>query len=446
MITNSLDVAATATAAHAGEAAITVAACASHTGACRRSTASTSRSAAARCSRCSAPTAPARPRSPRSSRATAAPTPATLDVLGFDPARRERAFRERIGIVLQTEGLDPTATVREAVELYGAAYPNPRPWDEVIDLVGLREHADKRAGALSGGQRRRLDLALGICGDPELLFLDEPTTGFDPAARRQSWELIESLSELGKTILLTTHYMDEAQHLADRVVVIAGGRIIAEGTPDSLGRGTAETSFVSFRVPAGLDSDDMPLPDDAEIHHRNGAELQHDDPDERPRAAALVGRRPRRRARGADRQPPEPRGRLPPADPGDRMTRHDLPLAAALDRRPRQVHAAHPARDVLHVRVPADVPGDLQRAQRRRAASAAMGDAGGEVPFAQFYTPSIGIFGLTLACYTSVIFGLATARDIGLLKRDPGHAAADADLPRLVADRRGAHRPRPASS
>jgi ABC-2 type transport system ATP-binding protein len=191
-----------------------------------------------------------------------------LDVLGFDPARRERAYRERIGIVLQTEGVDPTATVREAIELYGAAYPNPRPWDEVIDLVGLREHADKRAGVLSGGQRRRLDLALGICGDPELVFLDEPTTGFDPAARRQSWELIESLRALGKTILLTTHYMDEAQHLADRVVVIAGGRIIAEGTPDSLGRGTADAALVSFRVPAGVDADDMPLPDDAE--RRNG--------------------------------------------------------------------------------------------------------------------------------------------------------------------------------
>jgi len=190
-----------------------------------------------------------------------------LDVLGFDPARRERAYRERIGIVLQTEGIDPTATVREAIELYGAAYPNPRPWDEVIDLVGLREHADKRAGVLSGGQRR-LDLALGICGDPELVFLDEPTTGFDPAARRHSWELIDDLRALGKTILLTTHYMDEAQHLADRVVVIAGGRIIAEGTPDSLGRGTADASLVSFRVPAGLDADDMPLPDDAE--RRNG--------------------------------------------------------------------------------------------------------------------------------------------------------------------------------
>jgi ABC-2 type transport system ATP-binding protein len=188
-----------------------------------------------------------------------------IDVLGHDPARRERAFRERIGIVLQETGLEPTITVREAIELYGAAFPNPRPWDEVIDLVGLRESADKRSEALSGGQRRRLDLALGIAGDPELIFLDEPTTGFDPAARRQSWELIESLRSLGKTILLTTHYMDEAQHLADRVVVIAGGRIIAEGTPDTLGRGAGEASLVSFRVPAGLDGDEMPLPDDVAV-------------------------------------------------------------------------------------------------------------------------------------------------------------------------------------
>jgi ABC-2 type transport system ATP-binding protein len=186
----------------------------------------------------------------------------TLDVLGFDPGRRERAFRERIGIVLQQEGLQEVITVREAIELYGAAYPNPRPAQEVMELVGLADRADVRAGRLSGGQRRRLDLALGICGDPELIFLDEPTTGFDPAARRQSWELIESLRSLGKTILLTTHYMDEAQHLADRVVVIAGGRIIAEGTPATLGRSDADLSLVSFRLPADIDAEDLPLPDD----------------------------------------------------------------------------------------------------------------------------------------------------------------------------------------
>jgi ABC-2 type transport system ATP-binding protein len=184
-----------------------------------------------------------------------------VSVLGFDPGKRERAFRERIGIVLQEGGLDSTITVREAVELYSAAYPHPRPADEVIELVGLTAKASDRAKTLSGGQRRRLDLALGIAGDPELIFLDEPTTGFDPAARRQSWELIEGLKDLGKTILLTTHYMDEAQHLADRVVVIARGRVIAEGTPDTLGRD--QTAVVTFRLPDG--AGDAPLPAGADV-------------------------------------------------------------------------------------------------------------------------------------------------------------------------------------
>ena len=195
-----------------------------------------------------------------------------ISVLGHDPAKHERAFRERIGIVLQEEGLEENLTVREMIELYGAPYPNPRPADEIIALVGLTEQRDKRAGTLSGGQRRRLDLAVGITGDPELIFLDEPTTGFDPAARRRSWELIADLKDLGKTILLTTHYMEEAQFLADRVVVIANGRVIAEGTPDTLGRGQAEAALVTFRTPAGFDASELPLPDEAALEH-NGATL-----------------------------------------------------------------------------------------------------------------------------------------------------------------------------
>jgi ABC-2 type transport system ATP-binding protein len=171
-----------------------------------------------------------------------------LDVLGFDPARRDRAFRERIGIVLQQEGLDPAITVREAIELYSAAYSDPRPPDEVLALVGLGDRAGARADTLSGGQRRRLDLALGIAGNPELLFLDEPTTGFDPSARRQSWAMIEGLRSLGTTIVLTTHYLDEAQHLADRVVVLAEGRVIADGPPDALTAGPREFT-VTFRLP-----------------------------------------------------------------------------------------------------------------------------------------------------------------------------------------------------
>jgi ABC-2 type transport system ATP-binding protein len=186
-------------------------------------------------------------------------------VLGFDPGRRERDFRARIGIVLQEEGLDPALTVREAIELYSAAYPRPRPAAEVVELVGLGDRGDARVETLSGGQRRRLDLALGIAGDPDLLFLDEPTTGFDPAARRQSWDLIARLRGLGKTILLTTHYMDEAQHLADRVVVIAHGRVIAEGAPETLGRGAGEAAVVSFRLPDDVAVAELPLPPRAQV-------------------------------------------------------------------------------------------------------------------------------------------------------------------------------------
>src|SRR5919108_3729843 len=139
-----------------------------------------------------------------------------VEVLGHDPCRGERELRERIGIVLQSSGHFRELSVREALDLFGGYYPHPRATAEVIDLVGLGDKAGARIKTLSGGQQRRLDLALGLVGDPDLLFLDEPTTGFDPSARRRSWELIESLRDLGKTILLTTHYMDEAQNLADR--------------------------------------------------------------------------------------------------------------------------------------------------------------------------------------------------------------------------------------
>src|SRR6478735_7739215 len=145
------------------------------------------------------------------------PDAGRVSVLGFDPSRRERAFRGRIGVVLQETGLDPAIKVREALELYSAAYPRRRDLDEVLELVGLGDRPDVKASELSGGQRRRLDLALGIVGHPELVFLDEPTTGFDPAARRDAWELVRSLRDEGATVVLTTHYMEEAEALADRL-------------------------------------------------------------------------------------------------------------------------------------------------------------------------------------------------------------------------------------
>lgn len=177
-------------------------------------------------------------------------TSGEVTVLGFDPGRAGRDFRNRIGIVLQSSGIEDELTVREAIDHYRAAYTNPRPTGEVIELVEMADKADARLKTLSGGQVRRVDLALGLVGDPDLLFLDEPTTGFDPSARRRSWRLIDNLRTLGKTILLTTHYMDEAQQLADRVAVISGGRIVAEGTPDSLGHRDDADSIIRFRLPA----------------------------------------------------------------------------------------------------------------------------------------------------------------------------------------------------
>ena len=189
-------------------------------------------------------------------------------VLGMDPETAGRDFRERIGIVLQSSGLDRNLTVRELVYFYGGFFPAPRNVDETVDLVGLAEKRDSRVKALSGGQQRRLDLALGIVGDPDLIFLDEPTTGFDPSARRHSWELVDDLRSLGKSILLTTHYMDEAQNLADRVVVLAGGAIVAEGSPDSLGGRDLAEAVISFRLPSGLSVADLPagLPAQPPVH------------------------------------------------------------------------------------------------------------------------------------------------------------------------------------
>ena len=160
-------------------------------------------------------------------------------VLGHDPEARRRDQQERVGIVLQSCGFYPRVTVREAVEHFAKAYPRPRDPDETIALVGLEGKADARTKELSGGQRRRLDLALALIGDPELVFLDEPTTGFDPAARRTAWGVVRRLKELRKTVLLTTHYLDEAQALADRVAIVKDGRIVAEGPPDQLGPGSS---------------------------------------------------------------------------------------------------------------------------------------------------------------------------------------------------------------
>ncbi len=170
-------------------------------------------------------------------------------VLGVDPARAGRAWRARVGVVLQESEQDPDLTVRETISEYAGYYPRPRSVDDTIALVGLSEQRDQRAKRLSGGQQRRLDVALALIGDPELLFLDEPTTGFDPGARHGAWEVINGLRELGKTIFLTTHYMDEAQALADRVAVIVAGEIVAVDAPAQLGGRASAPSTIRFTLP-----------------------------------------------------------------------------------------------------------------------------------------------------------------------------------------------------
>jgi ABC-2 type transport system ATP-binding protein len=183
-----------------------------------------------------------------------------VSVLGSDPGHPTRAWRDRIGLVLQECQFDPLLKVGEILSLFASFYTKPLEVEEAARLVGLGERLDVRSGTLSGGQRRRLDVAVALVGDPDLLFLDEPTTGFDPAARRDAWNMIEGLGELGKTVLLTTHYMDEAQHLSDRVAILRGGEIVASGRPDQLSPDGEGNTVITFRLPAGV------TPDDARTH------------------------------------------------------------------------------------------------------------------------------------------------------------------------------------
>lgn len=177
----------------------------------------------------------------------------SVSVLGYDPERGERELRERIGIVLQTTSVDQYLSVTETVNLFRGYYPDPLPLDAVLEVTGLTEQARVRVGKLSGGQQRRLDVAVGLAGNPELLFLDEPTTGFDPSARRGAWDMVKNLQELGKTILLTTHYMEEAEYLADRVGIMVEGRVVVEGSPQKIA-GAGGATLIRIRLPDGADA------------------------------------------------------------------------------------------------------------------------------------------------------------------------------------------------
>ncbi len=181
-------------------------------------------------------------------------TAGQVSVLGIDPARPTRDWRQRIGLVLQDSELDPVYSVTETVAMFACYYARPRDVTQTIELVGLGPQRQARVGSLSGGQKRRVDVALGLIGDPELLFLDEPTTGFDPQARRDAWNMIQGLRDLGKTVFLTTHYMDEAQHLADRLTILRSGEIVAQGTPGQLSEQAGGT-MIRFRLGPGVDGD-----------------------------------------------------------------------------------------------------------------------------------------------------------------------------------------------
>jgi ABC-2 type transport system ATP-binding protein len=185
-------------------------------------------------------------------------TAGEVQVLGEDPEHADRRWRARVGVVLQSSRVEPELTVRECLQLYAGYYPAPRPVWEVIELVGLKRKSEVRGGLLSGGQQRRLDVALALIGDPELVFMDEPTTGFDPSARRSAWEMIDGLRQLGKTIFLTTHYMDEAEALADRIAVLRAGQIVAEGPPSTLGGRDHAPYQITFTIPNGVAAGELP--------------------------------------------------------------------------------------------------------------------------------------------------------------------------------------------
>ena len=306
----------------------------------------------------------------------------TVQVLGFDPARQRRQLKSQIGIVLQSSGMDRYLTVAETVAMYAGYYPRPRPVDDVIDLVGLQGKRDARVLQLSGGQQRRLDVAIALVGNPDLLFLDEPTTGFDPSARHEAWEVIKNLAALGKTVLLTTHYMDEAQYLADQVAVISDGRIVAEGPPATIGNRERASARIRYRLadgatpppdllaPPGPDGLIELVPDDltAALHRLTGWALE-----QHVELTGLEVIRPTLEdvyleLTGSPAGAAGSSGPVLPGRPTGRQdTGHERRGADAVA---GPVHEqgilAQPGLGLLHLRLPADVPGHLHRAARAR--------------------------------------------------------------------------------
>ena len=351
------------------------------------------------------------------------PTSGRVSVLGRDPGRGERELRDRIGVVLQEPSISQDLTVGELLEMHARWYSRSLPVDDVIELVELEASRDTRAGTLSGGQRRRLDLALALIGDPDVLFLDEPTTGFDPHARRQAWSTIRSLCDLGKTVVLTTHYMDEAQNLADRVAVMVAGEIVAIGPPESLGRPRRAADRDPLRTPRGRDARRPAAT--ARLVGRGGRRggARHD-----PRGSGgdphpqRLGARARSAARGPVADPAHPGGRLPGphgrrARGGPAMTttafpiRRDLALTAWQVRYAQRAFWRNRRGAVLSIAFPLMfliVFGSLNHGHL---------DTRGNLSFIDFYVPGIIAYAIILTCFNTTALGFAGLRANGVLKR-----------------------------
>ena len=332
----------------------------------------------------------------------------SVSVLGMDPERGGVRLRERIGIVLQECGIEELLTPREVLERQAGYYPSPRPVDEMIALVDLADKATARIRTLSGGQRRRLDLALALVGDPELLFLDEPTTGFDPQARRHAWDLVKRLCKLGKTIFLTTHYMEEAQYLADRVAVISRGRLVALGAPDSIGGRDTDVAQIRFTLPdarvdvraaAGRPRGRRPRPDRDGRRHGRAAR------------ADRMGPRAGHRPRPVDGDPALARGRVPGAGRPVRS----LALVMLQIRYEQKLYWRSPSSAMFTFLFPIlllVIFASLNYGATLRAL--------GGISYNQYYVPGIVAFGVISACFSNLAIGLCFRRDSGVLKRIRG--------------------------
>ena len=349
-------------------------------------------------------------------------------VLGDDPAKAGRDWRARIGVVLQESEPEAELTAEECLSLYAGYYPAPRPVAETLELVGLADRRNARCGRMSGGQRRRLDVALALIGDPELIFLDEPTTGFDPAARQSAWDVIAGLRDLGKTIFLTTHYMEEAERLADRIAVLAAGRIVAEGTAATLGGRDAEASVISFTLPPGVTAADLPPAVAACVTSTGNGQVEARTASPLPLLGTLAAwaQGPRHRPPRPSGPPPHARGRLPATHQGAPMTAvsdHPGPATgpgggwpASSRTNPALICAASGATPKA-CSSPLILPVLFLVILASIFRNATVKVPGGTMKESVYYVPAIITFGLIAAAFSNLTVTVVRNRESGIYKR-----------------------------